>query len=124
MSERGVGSDSGNNKKFGSIVIGSPIGVEGCDAYGSAVKAGGVGERMFARADEFSEWVEGVDDGALSILSRCLREVCRETGVDESGGGGKGPVGGGRGPAGIGIDFVDEYRSDVRFWLLLLVLLR
>lgn len=40
----------------------------------------------------------------LKILKRCLREVCRETGVDGAGGGGNGPLGGGnRGPEGEGI---------------------
>ena len=49
------------------------------------------------------EWlVEGEEDGVLKILKRCLREVCRETGVDGTGGGGNGPLGGGnRGPEGI-----------------------
>jgi len=47
---RGLGSGSGDEKykKLGSIVIGSAIGVEGCDVYGSILEMGGVAERMVA----------------------------------------------------------------------------
>jgi len=44
----GSGSGAEKYKKLGSIVIGSAMGVEGCDAYGSILEVGGVEERMVA----------------------------------------------------------------------------
>ena len=43
----GLGSGSGKYKKLGSEVIGSAIGVEGCETQGSTFVMGGVADRRF-----------------------------------------------------------------------------